>query len=255
MSPGRSRTPPSGPYDRAISAPPSVLNTVSDVATPRRRDRRPVRWVRRALIAFGLFIVVGNVAIYVPSLLLQYLAGPSVPAAAADVRDVDNLAAVDAAVWRGAAPTSAAGYESLAAAGVTTVVDLRPDPTVDVDEATLRSYGITLVSLPIIDGQTPTPTQIDEFLDVVATSPGTVFLHCGAGVGRTGSMAAAYLVATGQTSGFDATMRNLSVGPPSLEQIAFSLKLHGTDAEHANFAVVAASRLLDAPRRIWTVWG
>jgi protein-tyrosine phosphatase len=200
-------------------------------------------------------MVVGNLAILVPSIVLQHLAGPPAPAAAASVRDVSHLAAVDAKVWRGAAPTSVEGYRSLAVAGVTTVVDLRAEPDRPVDDATLQSFGLRVVSLPIRDGQTPTRAQIDGFLRLVTTSRGTVFLHCGAGVGRTGSMAAAYLVATGQMSGVQATLRNLSVGPPSLEQIAFTMRLQGDRAEHANALVVAASRVLDAPRRIWTVLG
>jgi protein tyrosine phosphatase (PTP) superfamily phosphohydrolase (DUF442 family) len=211
--------------------------------------------VRRAVVGFLLFMVIGNAAILVPSLLLQWTAGSPTPAAAASVRDVGNLAAVDAKVWRGAAPSSAAGYLSLIAAGVTTVVDLRAEPDARIDQAALREAGLTIVSLPIRDGQTPTRTQIDEFLRLVAASPGTVFVHCGAGVGRTGSVAAAYLVATGQASGAQATLRNLSVGPPSLEQIAFTMRLHGVHADHANAFVVAASRILDAPRRIWTVLG
>jgi protein tyrosine phosphatase (PTP) superfamily phosphohydrolase (DUF442 family) len=202
-----------------------------------------------------LFMVVGNLLILVPSLLLQHFAGPPAPAAAASVHDVAHLAAVDAKVWRGAAPSSLAGYQSLAAAGVTTVVDLRAEPDRLIDQSALQAAGLTVVSMPIRDGQTPTRAQIDEFLRLVASSPGTVFLHCGAGVGRTGSMAAAYLVATGQASGVQATLRNLAVGPPSLEQIAFSMRLQGGRADHANALVVAASRLLDAPRRIWTVWG
>ncbi|WP_406215152.1 hypothetical protein [Streptomyces canus] len=44
-----------------------------------------------------------------------------------------------------------------------------------------------------------------------------MFVHCGAGVGRTGTMAAAYLVKTGEQS--SAVRRNLAVGPPSIEQI------------------------------------
>jgi hypothetical protein len=209
-------------------------------------------WLRRGIIGFVLFMVVGNLAILVPSLLLQHFAGPPAPPAAASVRDVAHLAAVDARVWRGAAPSSLVGYRSLAAAGVTTVVDLRAEPDLGLDQAALQSDGLSVVSLPIRDGQTPTQAQIDELLRVVATSRGTVFLHCGAGVGRTGAMAAAYLVATGQASGLEATLRNLAVGPPSLEQIAFTMKLQDDRVDHANALVVAASRLLDAPRRIWT---
>ncbi len=200
-------------------------------------------------------MVVGNLAILVPSLLLQHFAGPSAPAVAASVRDVAHLAAVDTTVWRGAAPTSLEGYRSLAAAGVTTVVDLRAEPDLPVDDAMVRSFGLRIVSLPIRDGQTPTRAQTDEFLRIVADSRGTVFLHCGAGVGRTGSVAAAYLVATGQASGVRATLRNLSVGPPSLEQIAFTSQFHEDGARRANMLVVAASRTLDAPRRIWSRLG
>jgi protein-tyrosine phosphatase len=212
-------------------------------------------WARRILVGFVLFMVIGNAAIVVPSLFLQWTAGPSAPAEAAGVRGIDNLSAVDAKVWRGAAPSSLSAYESLAAAGVTTVVDLRAEPDRGLDPTALQAAGLTVVSLPIRDGQTPTPAQIDRFLQLVADSPGKVFLHCGAGVGRTGSMAAAYLVATNQTSGVEATLRNLAVGPPSLEQIAFTMRLDGDRADHANAVVVAASRVLDAPRRIWTVLG
>ena len=197
-------------------------------------------------------MVVGNLAILVPSLLLQHFAGPAAPAVAASVRDVAHLAAVDTDVWRGAAPTSLEGYRSLAAAGVTTVVDLRAEPDRRFDDEMLQSFGLRMVSLPIRDGQTPTRAQTDAFLRAVDSSRGTVFLHCGAGVGRTGSMAAAYLVATGQMSGVRATLRNLSVGPPSLEQIAFTIRLQTDRAEQANMLVVAASRMLDAPRRILT---
>jgi protein tyrosine phosphatase (PTP) superfamily phosphohydrolase (DUF442 family) len=212
-------------------------------------------WARRIVVGFVLFMVIGNAAILVPSMFLQWAAGPGVPSEATAVRGVGHLAAVDAKVWRGAAPSSLAGYQSLAAAGVTTVVDLRAEPDRGLDQGALQAAGLTVVSLPIRDGQTPTRAQIDRFLQLVTDSPGKVFLHCGAGVGRTGSMAAAYLVATGQASGVEATLRNLAVGPPSLEQIAFTMRLSGDRADHANAVVVAASRVLDAPRRIWTTLG
>ena len=236
--------------DASATVPTPSIPAVS-VRSP---VRRPVVWARRAIVGFVLFMVIGNAVILVPSFLLQRFAGPGAPAAAADVHDVDNLAAVDARVWRGAAPSSAAGYRSLAAAGVTTIVDLRAERGLSVDVAALDADGLRYVPLPIRDGQTPTSAQIDRFLQVVADSPGTVFVHCGAGVGRTGSMAAAYLVSTGQASGLDATLRNLSVGPPSMEQIAFSMRVVGERAEAANLGLVAVSRVLDAPRRLWTVY-
>jgi hypothetical protein len=75
-----------------------------------------------------------------------------------------------------------------------------------------------------------------------------VFVHCGAGVGRTGAMVASYLVATGQATALQALARNLAVGPPSLEQVWWT----GTrDLGHRPPAViVGVSRFLDAPRRL-----
>jgi protein-tyrosine phosphatase len=81
-----------------------------------------------------------------------------------------------------------------------------------------------------------------------------VFVHCGAGVGRSGSMAAAYLISTGQADGWAALRTNLGVGPPSLEQIWYVLELNKgeKDTHQPPVLISAISRTLDAPRRIWT---
>lgn len=103
------------------------------------------------------------------------------------------------------------------------------------------------------DGQTPTPEQVQRLLDTVSESSGPVFVHCGAGVGRTGTMAAAYLVRTGQEDSPGAVWRNLSVGPPSIEQIYYGLMLERErDTAQPPDAVVVMSRIVDAPRRIWS---
>jgi hypothetical protein len=81
------------------------------------------------------------------------------------------------------------------------------------------------------------------------------FLHCGAGVGRTGALAASYLVRTGQAGPAEALRRNLAVGPPSLEQIAFAATLDGESVQRPPAPVVAVSRVLDAPRRLWSRYG
>jgi uncharacterized protein (TIGR01244 family) len=170
----------------------------------------------------------------------------------ADVTGVGNLVAVDDRVWRGAAP-GRAGYESLARAGVTTVVDLRAeDDAAELDDAA-RAAGLTVVHLPVRDGQLPSADQITRFEQIVSGSPGTVFLHCGAGVGRTGAMAAAHLVGNGDTSALTALARNLAVGPPSLEQMLFVADLGRSGADRPPAALVAVSRVLDAPRRLWSV--
>ena len=211
-------------------------------ATSRSAVRRTV--LRLAALVVGMFLV-PNLAIIGLHLLAQrHAASPSVSL------PIKNFAEVDERLWRGAAPTRA-GYEALAAHGVTTVIDLRAEDDIHVDEAWLESLGITRLSLPLRDGQAPGADLVNKFLAAVGDSEGRAFVHCGAGVGRTGTMSAAYLVATGQATPKEALKRNLSVGPPSLEQISFSAGLTSTSMTKPAPLMVAISRTLDAPRRIW----
>ena len=130
-------------------------------------------------------------------------------------------------------------------------VDLRSESEVGIDPtAELARRGVDWVRIPIRDGQTPTADQVRRFLAVIDGADGPVFVHCGAGVGRTGALVAAHLATSGTESGLARLAGNLSVGPPSLEQIVYAASLDG-DFSRPNVAVVAASRVLDAPRRIW----
>ncbi len=161
---------------------------------------------------------------------------------------------VDDRLWRGAAPTTE-GYKALAAAGTTTVVDLRAEEGVEHDARTVTELGMNLVRLPVRDGQIPSQPEIDAFLAATAEPGAKVFVHCGAGVGRTGAMVGAYLVANGGSDGAAALRRNLAVGPPSLEQVAFVAGLDSADRERPNPLVTGVSRVLDAPRRLWSRYG
>ncbi|MGH9223829.1 MAG: fused DSP-PTPase phosphatase/NAD kinase-like protein [Acidimicrobiales bacterium] len=197
------------------------------------------------------FLVVGNLAILGASALAR---GTTPTTRVDSVTGIDHLEKVDAKLWRGGAPSDE-GYQALAAAGATTVIDLRAEDGLRADGDTVTSLGMTYVMLPIRDGQTPSPEQVRAFLDAVEAAPGRVFVHCGAGVGRTGTMAGAYLVASGGLNGRGAVRRNLAVGPPSLEQIAFVAGLAPGDLARPNVTLRAVSRVLDAPRRIWARWG
>jgi len=128
------------------------------------------------------------------------------------VPGVNHLHAVDRRVWRSSAPTREA-YRTLAARNVRTVVDLRAEDDVREDGEFLLGLGVELVRFPIRDGQTPSAVQANQFIEAVQSFEGVVLVHCGAGVGRTGTMAAAYLVRSGEATPNEALWRNLAVGP------------------------------------------
>jgi len=214
-------------------------------------SRRALRILLYALLGYLTLWATGALGI----LALSYWARQETPAPAGSrtVQGVHHFQPVDTErrLWRGAAP-SPAGYRALAAMGITTVVDLRAEDLSAAQLAGPQKAGLKVVRLPIRDGQTPKPAQVQRLLDVVARSSGPVFVHCGAGVGRTGTMAAAYLVKTGEQSSASAVRRNLAVGPPSIEQIYYGLNLSPNEAEQPPLPVVAVSRLVDAPRRMWS---
>jgi len=206
------------------------------------------RWLARSLITIVALLVAGNLAIAGAFASARLAETPrDVPR----LRGVTHLRAVDDQVWRGRAPTLE-GYAALAESGIDTIVDLRAERDIEVPRQLLDRLGLRRVHLPIRDGQTPTPQEVDRFLDLVAESDGRVFVHCGAGVGRTGAMAAAYLVQVGESSAGSALQRNLAVGPPSLEQIVFAASLDRGDVDAPPAWISAVSRLFDAPRRIWS---
>lgn len=211
--------------------------------------RGMLRAVRIALVALVVALVLGNVVITGAWKLQARRSAP----VTLHVGGVANLHPVDERVWRSAAP-SARSYDDLARAGVTTIVDLRAEENVRVDTAALSALGIRYVHLAIRDGQTPTEQQVRAFIATVRASDGITLVHCGAGVGRTGAMVAAYLVATGEADGRTAMQRNLAIGPPSLEQLAFAARLDG-GVGNPPVLVTAVSRVLDAPRRLWSRYG
>ena len=195
-----------------------------------------------------VFLLIGNLAILAASFWARETTVSSSPTA---ISGIDNLRAVDDRMWRGAAPTTE-GYRGLAQAGVSTVIDLRAEDGLEADARVVTDLGMKLVRIPVRDGQVPSAEEVDAFLTATSASEGRVFVHCGAGVGRTGAMVGAYEVAQGQLSGSVALRRNLAVGPPSLEQIAFVGRMAEGRLDAPGSLVTAVSRVLDAPRRIWS---
>lgn len=212
-------------------------------------SRRALRVLIGLLISYIILWAAGAGSIL--GLSLWARAETPAPAGTRAMQGVNHFQAVDpdGKLWRGSAP-SPAGYRALASMGITTVVDLRAEHMSAAQLSEPTKAGLNAVRLPIRDGQTPSPQQVQRFLDIVSSSSGPVFVHCGAGVGRTGAMVASYLVKTGEESPSMAVRRNLAVGPPSIEQVYYGLNLSPAKAEQPPLPVVVLSRLVDAPRRI-----
>ena len=84
--------------------------------------------------------------------------------------------------------------------GIDLLVSLTEEP---LDEAALREVGIASLHIPIVDFTAPTMEQMavfSEAVDLRTASGDPVGVHCGGGLGRTGTMIAAYFVWQGESS-------------------------------------------------------
>jgi protein tyrosine phosphatase (PTP) superfamily phosphohydrolase (DUF442 family) len=222
-------------------------------ATPGRGSIADRRWVRRSawlVVAYAAAVVLFHVAVFAGVVAARALGHDMRRSTLGPVR---NLRPVDDRVWAGGQPTDEQ-YAQLAANGVRLVVDLRSDADDDRledDADLLASLGVARLHLPIADGHVPSAAQTVALVDAVADTQGLVFVHCGAGVGRTGAAAAAYLAATGRNPSLPEA---LAIGTLTLEQM-WDIGTRGPgDTTSVGGPAGATVRLLnealDTPRRV-----
>ena len=121
-------------------------------------------------------------------------------------------------------------------AGIRAIVSLTE---IALDELLLVQSGMTYLRVPIPDFHPPTLSDIKQVVSFTKSSLATgraVVIHCTAGLGRTGTMLACWLVSQGMSSG-NAIFRVRSLRPGSIEtseqeQIIFDYAdtLTGADA-------------------------
>lgn len=90
------------------------------------------------------------------------------------------------------------GLQRLTSRGITAVVNMR----IEFDDGQAGIAPSRYLYLPTEDDQAPTLEQLRvgaEFMKEEIAGGGSVYVHCGSGVGRAPTMAAAYLIACGAT--------------------------------------------------------
>ncbi len=111
-------------------------------------------------------------------------------------------------------------YINLRSQGFNSIVDLTAEGTEDEKMATAQ--GFQLHRIKIIDNTAPTVAQMKDFLDFVTnTKNQPVYVHCEAGVGRTGVACACYRMAVEGWSAEDAIAEASKFGLKLDTQINF----------------------------------
>jgi len=94
-------------------------------------------------------------------------------------------------------PRGHKSLQRLAAHGVTVLINLHPRPH---SVGVLARYGLREIHIPVADFTPPTPSQLELGITAISTAVSNgqkVAVHCGAGLGRTGTLLACYLVSRG----------------------------------------------------------
>lgn len=105
--------------------------------------------------------------------------------------EIKNFGQMDTNYYRGGQPKRDQ-YQSLKDIGVTTVIDLRNDPT-SYEKSSVEALGMKYINLPMDDAEYPSDATIAEFLKLINDpANGVMYVHCKGGKHRAGVTGAVY---------------------------------------------------------------
>jgi protein tyrosine/serine phosphatase len=143
------------------------------------RMKNPLRSSLLTLIAVLTFAVIGTAQ-----------TSPK----AVDGINIKNFGQMDDILFRGGQPAES-DYKALAAFGIHTIVDLRNDEE-SFAKSAAEAAGMKYVNIPMDGVSAPSDQDVATFLSVVNDpTSGKIFMHCKAGIHRTGAMGAVYRIA------------------------------------------------------------
>lgn len=125
--------------------------------------------------------------------IASFAATQATPIVKADFSNIKigNFGQMDERFYRGAQPLES-DYQSLKDLGVVTVIDLRNDPTA-YEKGAVEALGMKYVNIPMSGWKSPKQNDVDTFLALVNNpETGRFYVHCKAGIHRTGVVGAAY---------------------------------------------------------------
>jgi atypical dual specificity phosphatase len=117
-------------------------------------------------------------------------------------------------------PRTDRALATLSGGGVRLLVNLH-ERSHDLDR--LGRHGLREVHLPVKDFAAPTPRQVERGVEAIVrvlAAGEAAAVHCGGGLGRTGTLLACYLASSGGLGAGEAIGRVRSLRPGSVETIA-----------------------------------